>query len=109
MATRSISSVVSRPDGSPWKGAEFRFRQRDDTYVLAPDITYPIRTLVASTDASGVLSVTLASGVDVIWDVTGPDGETFSIFVPNGSATTLEALRFAYDGVSPIPPPAPSN
>jgi hypothetical protein len=105
MATRSISSVVSRPDGSPWKGAEFRFRQRDDTYVLAPDITYPIRTLVASTDASGVLSVTLASGVDVIWDVTGPDGETFSIFVPNGSATTLEALRFAYDGVSPIPPP----
>lgn len=105
MATRAVSSLVLRPDGSPWKSAVFKFRMLNDAYTLTDTATYPIKVLSATTDSDGELSVTLAAGVDVVWEVTGPDDEVFYIYVPEGSATTLEALRFAYDGVSPIPPP----
>ena len=105
MATRSVTGTILKPDGSPWKSATFKFHMLNDAYTLGDVATYPIKVLTATTDSDGLLSVTLAAGVDVVWEVTGPDDEVFYIYVPEGTATTLEALRFAYDGVSPIPPP----
>lgn len=105
MATRVVSGQINRPDGAAWGGASVKFRPADDSYTLAPDATYPIATVTALTAATGAFAATLAAGLDVEYEVALPDGETFRIFVPTGTATTLEALRFAYDGVSPIPPP----
>lgn len=105
MANRSVTGTILKPDNSPWKSATFKFRMLNDAYTLGDVATYPIKVLTATTDSDGLLSVTLAAGVDVVWEVTGPDDEVFFIYVPEGTATTLEALRFAYDGVSPIPPP----
>lgn len=105
MATRVVSGKVNRPSGAAWPGAVVKFRLVDDTYTLSPDASYPITTISVVTAGDGTFSVTLAAGLSVAFEVTLPDGETFYIYVPEGSATTLEALRFAYDGVSPIPPP----
>lgn len=105
MATRTISGQVNKPSGAPWGGAVVKFRLVDDTYTLSPDASYPIATVSVVTATDGTFSATLAAGLSVAYEVTTPDGETFFIYVPEGSATTLEALRFAYDGVAVIPPP----
>jgi len=105
VATRVVTGTIAKPDGSAWKSAIFKFRMLNDAYTLGDVATYPIKVLSATTDSDGLLTVTLAAGVDVVWEVTGPDDEVFYIYVPEGSATTLEGLRFAYDGVSEIPPP----
>lgn len=105
MAVRTVSGTILKSSGAPLGGAVVKFRLVDDTYTLSPDASYPITTTPVVTAADGTFSVTLAAGLSVAYEVTTPDGETFFIYVPEGSATTLEALRFAYDGVAVIPPP----
>lgn len=105
MATRVVTGTILKASGAPLSGAVVKFRLVDDTYTLSPDASYPITTIPVVTATDGTFSVTLAAGLSVEWEVTTPEGETFRIYVPEGSATTLEALRFAYDGVTVIPPP----
>jgi len=101
MATRVVTGTVLRANGAPWAGASVKFRPVDDSYTLAPDTSYPITTVPAVTDSDGEFSVTLAAGLSVAYQVDMPDGETFRIVVSEGSATTLELLRAAYDGANP--------
>lgn len=101
MATRVVTGTVLRANGAPWAGATVKFRPVDDSYTLAPDTSYPITTVPAVTDSDGAFSVTLAAGLSVEYQVDMPDGETFRIVVSEGSATTLELLRAAYDGANP--------
>lgn len=105
MATRDVSAQLNRPNGAPWLGAKVRFRPLDDSYLLSPDESYPISTVVATTDVNGEFTVTLAAGLSVAYEVTMPDEETFRIIVSEGAATTLELLRAAYDVSVPPPPP----
>ena len=105
MATRVVTGTILKASGAPLSGAVVKFRLVDDTYTLSPDASYPITTIPVVTATDGTFSVTLAAGLSVAYEVTTPDGEVFFIYVPEGSATTLEALRFAYDGVAVIPPP----
>lgn len=105
MATRVVTGTILKASGAPLGGAVVKFRLVDDTYTLSPDASYPITTIPVVTATDGTFSVTLAAGLSVAYEVTTPDDETFRIYVPEGSATTLEALRFAYDGVAVIPPP----
>lgn len=104
MATRAVSSQITKPNGTAWPGAKVKFRPVYDTYTISPDATYPIQTVVAEADATGALSVTLVSGTSTPYEVTMPDGEVFRINVPTGSSTTLEALRLAYDITGPVAP-----
>lgn len=99
MATRTITGTLLRPDGSAWYGAPVRFRLVDDTFRLSPDESYPILVIETTTDTDGEFSVTLVSGVDLVYEVTMPDRETFRILVEDGSATTLEVLRGLYGGI----------
>ena len=105
MATRTVTGTVLKLNGAPWGGAKVKFCPVYDSYLLAPDSSYPIATVVVLTGENGEFSIDLAAGLSTPFEVTMPDDATFHIYVPEGSATTLEALRFAYDGVSPIPPP----
>lgn len=104
MPTRVVNAQLLKHDGSPLAGVTVKFRLVEDAYLVSPPETYPVKTLAKVTDAAGEFSATLASGLGVKYEVTLPDESTFEIFVPEGSATTLEALRFAYDGSNPTPP-----
>lgn len=101
MATRVVSGTLFRPDGTPWNGAPVKFRPVRDSYTLDPDATYPVRTIETVTNVEGEFSITLASGLSTEYQVEMPDGEKFFIVVADGSATTLELLRAAYDGANP--------
>lgn len=102
MATRTITGTILRSDGSPWAGATVRFQLLDDTYTASPAQTLPISPIEVATDSSGSCTVVLVSGLDQNYLVTLPDGSTFEITVPAGSATTLETLRAATFG-TPTP------
>src|SRR4051812_18669575 len=99
MATRTVTGTVLRSNGSAWAGGVVRFKLVDDTFRLSPDQSYPIYDVATAADASGAISVTLISGPNMIYEVTMPDRETFLILVADGSATTVEFLRGAYNGV----------
>jgi hypothetical protein len=100
MPTRTITGTILRPDGSPWADGQVRFTPTDDTFRLSPDQTLPHTTVTVLTNDSGVFTVELVSGLDVAYMVRLPSRrDTFNIVVPDGSATTLEALRAAYVGV----------
>lgn len=105
MATRTVTSTILRSDGSAWNGAVVKFRLAANAYTTSPPDTYPAQTVTAIANASGQISVTLAADLAVAYVVTLPDGDTFNIFVPAGSPTTIEALRAAYSGASPTAPP----
>ena len=100
MAVRVVTGVIKRPDNSAWRGGAVRFRLTPDTFRASPAETYPEESVVAVADASGNISVSLVSGADVVYEVTlpGPNGDQFFVAVPDGSATTLEALRASYAG-----------
>lgn len=104
MATRSVTGEILRHDGSPWSGAVIKFTLLRNAYTVSPAVTYPVKPLARVTDENGEFSVTLASGLGVQYEVTLPSGETFEMYVPEGSSITLEQLRFAYDGSNPTPP-----
>jgi len=106
MATRVVTGTIIKASGTPWAGVPVRFRPVDDSYLLSPDASYPVTTVSAITDADGAFSVTLAADLSVEYEVETPDGETFRIIVPSGSATTLETLRAAYDASTPVPLPS---
>lgn len=98
--TRVVSGVILKPNGGPWAFAQVRFRNLDDTYTIAPDRTYPEDTVTAVADETGAFSITLASGLAVAYRVTLPDNtNSFDIVVPDGGATTLEALRAANEEI----------
>jgi hypothetical protein len=97
---RTITSTVLHPDGSAWSGGRFHFTPKADTFTQTPDATYPIETVVATTESDGSLTVILASGLSTSYTVKAPDGETFDLIVPDGSAATLEALRAATVGAA---------
>jgi len=84
-----------------------KFQLLADTFTLTPDETFPINTIIADTNTLGVISVTLASGLNTYYRVTMPDGETFTIYIPvdSGAPTTLESLRSFYSGIIPTSPP----
>lgn len=96
MATRSVSSVLKKEDGTAWANATVRFELDRNSYRASPAETYPHHSLLVTTDSSGALSATLISGPGIVYEVTTPDRETFKIAVEDGSAATLEALRASY-------------
>ena len=100
---RAITSSILRPDGTPWAGGVVRFTPIDDVYLTSPAATYPSETIVAPIDSNGDILVTLASGTGATYEVKLPSQETFYIVVPDGSATTLEALRAAYVPPATLP------
>ena len=101
MATRTVTGQVYRPNGLPWAGVRVDFRLVDDTFTLSPDASFPKIVISGVTAADGSFSVTLAAGLSVPYEVTMPDGETFSIVVAEGSPITLEVLRAEYIGANP--------
>src|SRR4051812_39376674 len=106
MATRVITSTILKPSGAAWKGAIVRFQPLDDAFTVSPDATFPEAVIEAVTNDSGVMTVTLESGLTVGYRCTLPDRSEFEFLVPAGSATTLELLRAAMTGV-PVPGTAP--
>lgn len=104
MPTRVVTGKLIRHDHSPLAGAKVVFRLVDDAYTVSPAETFPIHPLAKITGTDGTFTATLAAGLGVKYEVELPDESTFEIWVPEGSATTLEQLRFAYDGSNPTPP-----
>ncbi len=102
MATRTITGTLHRAIDTPWVGARVTFSLADDAFTLGPDVTYPVDSVTATTNSSGIFTVSLVSGLSVYWNVTLPWGESFRIAVPDGSATTLEDLRAETAGI-PVP------
>jgi microcystin-dependent protein len=98
MAVRTVTEVVKKPDGSAWVGAEVRFEVLEGAYRLSPGETYPVTAVIEITDTTGAFSVDLVSGPAIRYRVTLPDGEQFPMDVPDGSTTTVEALRAATEG-----------
>lgn len=105
MATRTITSTILRPDGSPWASAIVTFFLNNDSYTQTPDAHYPRYFIRTTADVNGDISVTLEGGLDSTWTVRMPDLEEFLIYIPDGSATTLEDLRLAYEVTGPVAPP----
>jgi hypothetical protein len=65
-------------------------------------VTFLRDGVTAVTDAVGAFTVTLTAGLDVYWRCSLPDGDGFRFALPVGSATTIEALRSASEGL-PVP------
>lgn len=105
MTTRQVTGVILRGDGTPWANAPVVFRIIHGTYHLSPDETIPGDTIVGITNGSGVVLVSLVSGLALTYRVTLPDGSVFDISVPIGPPTTLETLRATYLGSVPTPDP----
>ena len=97
---RTITAQINRPDGSAWGGAVVRFKPTQDSFTQTPDASYPIDTITAVADSTGVLQVTLASGLSTTYLVTMPDDEPFTIIVEDGSDVSLEDLRAATEGAA---------
>lgn len=98
MATRQVTGTILKANGTPWRGAPVYFQLTDDAFTVSPAETIPTERIAAITDVNGGVLVYLVSGLDKNYLVTLPDGSTFEINVPAGSATTLEALRAATVG-----------
>lgn len=98
MATRTITGVITRSDGTPWRGALVQFRLKANAYTASPQQTLPVETVEVTSDASGEVVVDLVSGLDKNYEVTLPDQSRFEITVPDGSAVDLETLRAATFG-----------
>ena len=97
---RTVTGTLLRPNGAPWANGQIRFKLVEDAYTTSPAAHYPSTTTIAMTDASGEFEVILISGLSSEYEVKLPDGNTFNIIVEDGAATTLEALRLAYEGAS---------
>ncbi len=94
MPTRVVTGKLIRHDHSPLAGAKVVFRLVDDAYTVSPAETFPIHPLTKITGTDGTFTATLAAGLGVKYEVELPDESTFEIWVPEGSATTLEeAIR----------------
>jgi hypothetical protein len=102
MTTRTITGTIYHADGTAWVGATVAFAMERGTFTVGPDVTFLQDGATAVTGALGTFSVTLTSGLDVYWRVALPDGDGFRFALPAGSATTLEALRSASEGL-PVP------
>jgi len=99
--TRTVTGIVTKPDGSPWFGATVRFTLTADTYWIGPDETFPIRYVDVVTDSSGAFSIDLVADLVEPYKVKMPDGEEFLIYLPSEdlSDVTIESLRDIYSGV----------
>jgi hypothetical protein len=102
MATRTITGLVHHASGAVWVGATVTFEMTEGTFTISPDVTFLRDGVTAVTDAAGAFTVTLTSGLDVYWRCSLPDGDGFRFALPAGSATTIEALRSASEGL-PVP------
>lgn len=100
MATRTVTGTFLRPNGAPMAFVDVRFTLIDNAYTTTPAATYPEDTIIEATDASGVLTVELVSGLSSAYYVEAPDRNPFMIIVEAGAATTLEALRAETEGAS---------
>jgi hypothetical protein len=105
MTTRVVSGNILRANGTPWNAATVKFVLMHGSYTLSPDNTYPENEIDAITDGSGHFSVSLVSGLGVIYRVTLPDSSIFDVSVPDGAPTTLEVLRSAYVAAPALPMP----
>jgi hypothetical protein len=90
--TRVVTGTIIRASGSPWADASVLFT-RSDTYTV--DETHPADTVTVTTDEQGEFSATLTSGLAVTWRCDLPDKTHFYFTLPEGAATTIEALRIA--------------
>lgn len=98
MATRTVTGVIKKPNGTAWAGGRVVFRLKPDTFRSTPAETYPEDVVIATSDASGNIGVTLISGTGLLYEVTLPSGDQFTIDLPDGSATTIEAQRASFSG-----------
>lgn len=110
MTTRTITGTILDADDNPVSGVGVSFVMNDGVFLLDPDETYMASGVTAITNTSGVFSIVLAAGLPITWSVRLPGGDTFVIAVPEGSATTLEELRAAFNGQPPnrVPPDPPT-
>lgn len=102
MATRTITGTIKNSQGTAVSGATVSFTMEGGTFTVGPDVTYLASGVTATTDTTGAFSVTLTSGLDVYWLCRLPDGSGFRFALPDGSTTTIEALRSASEGL-PVP------
>lgn len=109
MATRTITGLILRPDGTPHEGARVRFVLSGDGYD--PTAQYPAQTITATADEDGAISVALwpneAGGQATYYRVVMPSGETHRVTVPEGEgALSLSVLLEA--GVTEDDPQYPT-
>ena len=92
MATRTVTGHIHAPDDTPLEGFGLTFTVDPSAYTGMAH--YPTGAVAATTDETGVFTVTLNTGIRYI--VAFEEGTRFAVTIPPGeSAITLEEIRGA--------------
>lgn len=109
MATRTVTDTLYQTNGQPWPNAEIRIVRAYGSYTGSG--AYPPDEVTATTDASGVYTVTLwcnedgalAAAYHAIYpndhDPARPERFSFSLPAGDGSPVTMSSLRASAPGI----------